>query len=537
MVQPGRIVGLLAAALCLGSCDGRAPSPSPERSPQAPPPSAPQSPPPAASNHPRPTATTTSVRDPSAEPTSPATLPAAGVPGQGETSATPPPEPAARPGDRPPRPKGPPPRSLGALAQQAQAHAFDLPAVDPQRVAQAGLWAINGRHLTVYTDLPAAPELEELPAVFDAAVPLWCAYFGLDANQLSDWRMLGCVMQRREPFIAAGLYPADLPDFPNGYSVGSVLWVYRQPSAYYLRHLLLHEGTHAFMLRWLGGAGPPWYMEGMAEYLATHRWQDGQLTLAVLPHRKEDVPYWGRVKIVKDEAAAGRALSLLDIFQYDAHAHLRVEPYGWCWAAAMFLDHHPLSQQPFRNLQNEVLDRSLEFSKRFCQHLAPVWPAITEDWQVFVAECDYGYDVPRAAIQRRPARELPPEGAVFRLATDRGWQSTGWRLRRGQTYELSVEGRYQLVAGPPPWPCEAGGVTIRYWRGHPLGMLLAGWSEVEGNPPAVTPLVEPLPIGRHGRLTPPDTATLFLKINEPAGDLADNDGTLTVTIRPSNDLK
>jgi hypothetical protein len=418
------------------------------------------------------------------------------------------------------------------LAEQAQAHAFDLPAVDPQRVAQAGLRKISGRHLTLYTDLPEAAELDELPAVFDAAVPLWCAHFGLQASQLADWRMLGCVMQRRERFIAAALYPPDLPDFPNGYSVGSMLWVYQQPSAYYLRHLLLHEGTHAFMLRWLGGAGPPWYMEGMAEYLATHRWHEGQLTLAFLPRRKEEVPYWGRVKILKDDAAAGRALSLLDIFQYDAHAHLRVEPYGWCWAAAMFLDQHPLTQQAFRRLPQHVRDRSLEFSERFYRELAPVWPAVVEDWQVFVAECDYGYDVPRAAIQRRPARDLPPAGATFVLATDRGWQSTGWRLRGGQTYELSAEGRYQLVAGTPPWPSEAGGVTIRYWRGQPLGMLLAGWSEVEGTPPPITPLVQPLPVGLRARLSPSATATLFLKINEPAADLADNTGTLTVTIRP-----
>jgi hypothetical protein len=69
-------------------------------------------------------------------------------------------------------------------------------------------------------------------------------------------------------------------------------------------------------------------------------------------------------------------------------------------------------------------------------------------------------------------------------------------------------------------------------RGQPLGILLAGWSEVEGEPPAVTPLVQPRAIGLRGRLTPPVTATLFLKINEPAADLADNTGTLTVTIRP-----
>ena len=529
MSQRGLLWAVIAVAVGLGGCSPASP-PATKSEPQidAPAAAAPSRPagPPAGA-----------VRARSASDGRPATPTTSGMPMAGagpsdERPAGPSPEPPpASAGASSPSTRGQR-RSLGDLAQEAQAHAFDLPVIDPQRVQQAGLRVLPGRHLTIYTDLPASAELDELTAVFDAAVPLWCAYFGLEVSQVADWQMIGCVMQRREPFMGAGLYPADLPDFPNGYSVGSMLWVYQQPSAYYLRHLLLHEGTHAFMLRWLGGAGPPWYMEGMAEYLATHRWQDGQLTLAILPRRKEEVPYWGRVKIVKDDAAAGRALSLTDIFQYDAHAHLRVEPYGWCWAAVMFLDQHPLTREAFRELQQQVRDRSLAFSERFYRQLAPVWPAVVEDWQVFVAECDYGYDVPRAAIQRQPAKELPPEGATFVLAADRGWQSTGWRLRAGQTYELSAEGRYQLTAGPPPWPCEPGGVTLRYVRGQPLGILLAGWSEVEGEPPAVTPLVQPRAIGLRGRLTPPVTATLFLKINEPAADLADNTGTLTVTIRP-----
>lgn len=421
---------------------------------------------------------------------------------------------------------------LAELAAVAEAHAFDLPPVDPERIARAGLRRVAGKHITLYTDLPARPELDELPAVFDAAVLQWCAYFDLEPAQVAAWQMIGCVMQRREPFLAAGLYPEDLPDFPTGYSVGSVLWVYEQPSAYYLRHLWLHEGTHAFMLRWLGGAGPPWYMEGIAEYLATHRWQDGHLELAVLPRRKEEVPYWGRVKIVKDAVAAGQGLSLAEIFQYDAHAHLRVEPYGWCWAAALFLDQHPLAQRAFRGLKGQVRDRSFEFSQRLYRHLAADWPALSEDWQVFTAECDYGYDVPRAAIVRRPVQELPEMGATVSVATDRGWQSTGWRLAAGRTYELLAEGRYTLVAGPPAWPCEAGGVTIRYWRGQPLGILQAGLSELEGERPALTPLVQPQAVGLRGRLQPQQSGTLFLRINEPAGDLADNSGTLTVTIRP-----
>src|SRR5262249_1903118 len=161
-----------------------------------------------------------------------------------------------------------------------------------------------------------AREIDELPQVFDAAVPLWCDYFGAAAAEMADWKIVGSVMKDKDRFIGAGLYPENLPEFPNGYNLGSQVWVYDQKSDYYRRHLLLHEGTHAFMLRWLGGAGPPWYMEGMAELLGTHRWEGGQLTLGIMPASKEEVPYWGRVKIVKDGAAARSGTSTLDIIKY-----------------------------------------------------------------------------------------------------------------------------------------------------------------------------------------------------------------------------
>ena len=39
----------------------------------------------------------------------------------------------------------------------------------------------------------------------------------------------------------------------NGVTLGSDMWLHDQPTDYYRRHLLLHEGTHAFMIAFLGG--------------------------------------------------------------------------------------------------------------------------------------------------------------------------------------------------------------------------------------------------------------------------------------------
>ena len=57
----------------------------------------------------------------------------------------------------------------------------------------------------------------------------------------------------------------------TAFRCGAELWLRDQPTPYYRRHLLLHEGTHVFMASFLGGCGPGWYMEGIAELFGTHR--------------------------------------------------------------------------------------------------------------------------------------------------------------------------------------------------------------------------------------------------------------------------
>src|ERR1700722_17669430 len=141
----------------------------------------------------------------------------------------------------------------------------------------AGFRQLEGKHLTLITDVPASPEVDELPQAFDAAFPQWCEYFSLDAKQHADWHVTGYLMQAKEHFQQAGYWRPDLPAFPNGYSQGKEFWLHNQTSPYYRRHLLLHEGVHSFMYTLIGTVGPPWYMEGIAELLATHRWQDGRI--------------------------------------------------------------------------------------------------------------------------------------------------------------------------------------------------------------------------------------------------------------------
>jgi hypothetical protein len=309
-----------------------------------------------------------------------------------------------------------------------------------------------------------------------------------------------------------------------------MLWVYEQPSAYYRRHLVLHEGVHGFCQSILGSCGPPWYMEGVAELLATHRWQDGRLTMNIVPANKEEAPMWGRIKIIKDAVAAGRPLTMDDILAYGPTAHREVEAYGWCWAAAVFLDHHPRYQAPFREISAYTRDR--DFTARFGRMIGDDWPQLAGEWRVFVHELEYGHDVARTALDLAPGKPLSPGGATRTVAADRGWQSSGLRLEAGTRYRLRASGRYQVANRPRVWWCEPNGVSIRYYKGLPLGILLAAVVPDTMSPDATDALVHPTPVGLDAVFTPDRSGTLMLRINDSAGELGDNAGELSVDIRP-----
>ncbi|HID77867.1 MAG TPA: hypothetical protein EYP56_17950 [Planctomycetaceae bacterium] len=419
--------------------------------------------------------------------------------------------------------------SAGAdSASRFQPHVSPM-VVDAERAARAGLRRLDGRHLTLWTDLAPDPEVDILTRVFDQAVPQWCEYFGIDAAAAADWHMTGFLMGERARFVRAGLLPEDLPPFKHGYSRNYELWLYEQPSTYYRRLLLLHEGTHGFMNTRLGGCGPPWYMEGVAELLATHRWDGKRVVMNVVPASREESPMWGRIGWIQDKWAEGHAMSLEGVLAYDARAHLEPGPYAWCWALAALLDHHPEYRDRFRRLPRLVLKP--DFNRRFARMFADDWQQLVYNWQILVANLEYGYDVQRMAVDFRPGQPLPGAGASVVVAADRGWQNSGWRLEAGQQYLLQASGRYQVDDEPKTWWCEPNGVTIRYYRGLPLGILL-GAVQPDVDPDPTTALLRPITVGLGRTIEPERAGTLFLRINDSGGSLDDNAGTLTVGVTP-----
>jgi len=388
---------------------------------------------------------------------------------------------------------------------------------------------LPGESLELYTDVPPDATIECLPEIFAQAIPQWRDYFGR-APTRGSWKMRGYLMQDPERFRKAGLLPPDLPPFLHGYQQGDEFWLYDQPSDYYRRHLVLHEGTHGYAQGVGAEPLPPWFREGLAERLATHLWGDGDLHLAWFPTSRDLVPHWGRIKLVQDEIEQQRPKSLREVLEFPNAAFRQTQAYAWSWAAVLFLEKHPATAGEFETMRKSLADTpsSLRGLTRRVQELGG---ELEDDWYLFAFDLQYGQtNVPVPVVNpSQEPRDLPDAGVQLEVAADQGWRNTGIRLRAGQRYRIDAEGRYTLAQDPRPWWCEPGGVTIDYVRGKPLGQLLSAVAPEEpgGRGPH---LVDPSSAGPSGFIEPAKDGLLFLCVNDRPGDLSNNQGTVQVTV-------
>lgn len=405
------------------------------------------------------------------------------------------------------------------------------PKVDETRLSKAGIRRLESRHLVLYTDVVLDREVLRLPDVFDQAYEQWCDYFGITARPGDPWRVTGCLMKERKKFADNGLLPKDLPVFRHGYSVGQSFWFDDQPTPYYRRHLFLHEGTHAFVNTHLGANAPPWYSEGLAELLGTHRWEDGMLELGYFPKSHDEVPMLGRIRLVQDAVSEGRALSLREVLNFDNSAHVRNEPYAWCWALTSLLDNHPRYQRRFRRLHDTRAKDDL--TTRFHAILGPEdWSLLAEEWDMFIHNVEHDYDFARSTIDPTPGKLLDrnQSSVSVTVAANQGWQNSGVRLEAGHSYILKASGRYQIAKTTEPWLCEPGGVSIRYYQGKPLGVLLASLRSDDHEQPNDASFVAPKVVGLGCEWTSANDGTLYFRVNDSAAELRDNRGTLEVVL-------
>lgn len=390
----------------------------------------------------------------------------------------------------------------------------------------------SSQHLTVVTDLPIDDEIRQLPGIFDNAMNRWCEFFDMPAAKCTDWHATMYVMLDRARFRQAGLIPPEVPEFQHGWQSGDKIWIAEQPSPYYRRHLMLHEGTHWFMFRKFGKYHAPWLMEGLAELLGTHRIENGVLEMGIIPRDKLEVPFWGRTLIIQEQTSQSTAPSLESILHYSNSAHQNVEAYAWSWALTLFLQNHPDSSAVFTTMLRQAAMDTPQLDRWLRSRLRQQLPQLRADWIAFVSDLDYGYTT-KPGLLMTSSKTCPlNEPVSFDVAANRGWQATGVRVAAGQKFRVRAEGEFVISQQPKPWRCDSDGVTLEYFRSQPLGKLLMAILQPIQDEPATTEKLKTLPIGSSATLAVEESGEVFFRVNESIGNLVDNSGDFHVTIAP-----
>jgi hypothetical protein len=432
-----------------------------------------------------------------------------------------------------------------ALSMQSFSPAAE-PGVDVEQLEatarRAGLRVLESRHLVLATDRPVreGDGVEDLPAVFDDAFEAWCRHYGMNPAEHRDWKCFGCLVVDRERFRAVGLLPDSLPPFENGFCDRNQFWLIDQSNPAYRRHLLLHEGVHAFTLTLRQLATPVWYNEGIAEFLATHRIEPGTkgeptFVSTPIPDQPDDVEQLGRIEKIRELRATATVPALADVLAAPVGNHKSVADYAASWAAVALLSFHPAYAKGFLEIQRGPLDH--DFNKRLAS--LPGWDVAraSRDFDAFTADIDYGYDFPRMAIDWSPGKPLTVQREVA-VDASRGWQNSGHALAAGKRYASTAKGRVGLgvvedavnkklitLEGEPD------GISFEWYRGRPTGKLVLGqWTEkpADGGRPRFEVLAE----GSSGEFVAAVDGPLFVRLNGPPTRLKQRDGTISVLVRP-----
>ncbi len=438
-----------------------------------------------------------------------------------------------------------PPSTASAQTQQLGNFRLpdDRPALNPAALEAAGLRIHQSRHLLLVTDADPAdvsgiPELTD--SLFNSLAktlpPLKPAADG------SDFQVTGFLMDAPERFQQAGLLPDENFIIRHGRHLGYRFWLRNQPSAYYRRHLLLHEFVHCWMMCEAGmrDIPPLWFTEGLAEYFATHSaTSPASPRFGILPQSLTGFEGWGRITQIREQAfgrtgfpaeelpTADSGLVLQDVLLPADSTFLSELKYAQAWALVWLLNSHPELRTRFAtvNRARSGQDFSTAFSKidsTTLERLAIVW--------LLMLDClEEDFD------QQRSFPELNPRWTTWQPNTpdtrlevlaNRSWQPTGISTDSNTRLVISATGRCSVHQQPRPWISEPDGITIEFAHSRPIGELTAIVIPRNAtHPPTRTP------VGRQATLELPPNSELWLQINDHENSRAGNSGVFEVSIR------
>ncbi|MEY3457481.1 MAG: hypothetical protein RL215_638 [Planctomycetota bacterium] len=433
------------------------------------------------------------------------------------------------------------PIANSAMGQDRTAGRFrladDRPSLDLGGLESAGLRVLRSRHLVLVTDavledVQGLPELADglFVALEERQRPLKAAEDG------GDFQVTGFLMDVPERFEAVGLLPDGEFVIRHGRHLGYRFWMRNQPSAYYRRHLLLHEFVHCWMMCESGmrDIPPLWYTEGVAEYFATHT--EDPAAFGVLPRELSGFEGWGRIGVLREQAygrpgfpvesvAVEEGGQVLRSVMYPEDGRFTSDlKYAQAWALVWLLRTHPELKVRFEGVNGVLSGREFELALGKLDR--GLFERLSVLWLLMLDSLEEGFD------ERRSFPDLDPEwrgvesvggGMDVEVVADRGWQASGIFAESAVRLRISAAGRCVMHDQPAAWVSEPQGITIDYHLGRPIGELTAIVIPREASEP-----VRRIGVGREGLVEMPANSELWLQVNDSEAARLGNSGAYEV---------
>lgn len=261
-----------------------------------------------------------------------------------------------------------------------------------------------------------------------------------------------------------------------------------------------HEAVHAYCGQTFGATGPTWYSEGMAEM--GQYWRKGESSVkidgAVLSYLKETPPK-----------------TLNDIVNGVEFTGDSWQNYAWRWALCHLLANNANYASRFRPLGLGLLtNKPVSFEQTY----GDMADQISFEYLFFLKHLEQGFRADLCSWDwKRKFRRLEGRSTISaKVQAKRGWQPSGAIVAAGQTFELRAAGQWRTKDKGTA----VDGSGAEGGAGRLMGVVLDGMQ-----------LSEPFELGAQGEFTAPTGGKLYLRCQDAWGEIADNDGAVTVKLK------
>jgi len=272
-----------------------------------------------------------------------------------------------------------------------------------------------------------------------------------------------------------------------------------------------HEAVHAYCGQTFGTTGPVWYSEGMAEmgqYWHKDEWsKKGAVFQSVHIH-----------DVVLEYLRESEPKSLNEIVNGKEFTGDSWQNYAWRWALCHLLANNPNYAAKFRPLGLALLKKELTSFEAVYGDMAK---EIMFEYRFFLKHLEQGYRADLCSWDWNRKFRAPKGSATVaaKIKAERGWQPSGVIVTEGVNYQYKAAGTWQTAQDGPALSADGA-------ESDGAGRLLGVVMNVEK-----FELGEPFELGARGSFQAPADGQLYLRCRDKWGELADNNGTLTIKLK------